>query len=201
MTAIQRSAIDEMHATIEQAVARAAGALTVRERPFETHVSVRMEPTSAPAVEARLRIAVPRTPGTWTMDEPAMLRLGPDEWLVVAQEDTDVETNLRAVLTGDRDAIVDVSDQRTTFQLAGPRARGLLAMGCSLDLHPQTFGPGRCAETLLARAGVTILQLDDAPTFRLLLRRSYAAYFLTWLLDAIAELDDGFAVPSVPRVG
>ena len=96
--------------------------------------------------------------------------------------------------------MIDVSDQRTTFELSGP-ARAECCLGCSIDLHPRTFGPGRCAETLLARAGVTCSQLDDAPTYRLFVRRSYAGYFPTWLLDAIAELDDGFAVPSVPRVG
>lgn len=189
MTAIQRSAIEEMHTTLEQAVALAAGALAVRELPFETHVSVRMDPTSAPAVAARL--------GT----EPAILRLGPDEWLVVAEEDADLETELRAVLTGDRDAIVDVSDQRTTFELAGPRARAILGMACSIDLHPRAFGPGRCAETMLARAGVVLWQVDDTPTFRLLVRRSFAAYVVAWLLDAMIELGNGPATLPVPRVG
>jgi len=150
--------------------------VTVRELPPQTQVAVRMDPASVPAVEARLG------------GGPALLRLGPDEWLVVAEGETDIEAALREVLTGDRDAIVDVSDQRTTFELAGPHAREILAMGCSVDLHPRVFGPGRHVETMLARAGVILLQVDDAPTFRLLVRRSFAAYMAAWLADATIEL-------------
>ena len=150
--------------------------MTVRELPLETQVSVRMDAASLPAVEAQLGSG------------PTLLRLGPDEWLVVAEGEAAIEAELRAVLTGDRDAIVDVSDQRTTFELAGPYARELLAMGCSLDLHPRAFGPGQHAVTMLARAGVILLQLDDAPTYRVMVRRSFAAYVAAWLADAMTEL-------------
>ena len=184
MTAIQRSAIEDLHEALERASARTGGALAIRELPFETHVCVRMEPASAPAVEARLGAAVPAGPGTFTAGDPAVVPLGPDEWLVIGDG---VEAELRAVLTGGRDAVIDVSDQRTTFELSGPGAREVLAGGCSIDLHPRAFGPGRCAETLLARAGVILLALDE-PTYRLLVRRSFAGYVATWLLDAMIEV-------------
>ena len=191
MTAIQRSAIDELHGALERASARTGGALTVRERPFDTHVSLRMEPGSAATAEACLGTRVPRDPGTFAAGDAAIAWLGPDEWLVIAPPGAGVEAELRAALTGSRDGVVDVSDQRTTFELSGPRAREVLAAGCSLDLHASGFGPGRCAETLLARAGVILLAVDDTPTYHLLVRRSFAAYVTAWLLDAMIELGDG----------
>jgi sarcosine oxidase subunit gamma len=193
VTAIQRSAIDELHPALARAGERVGNAVAIRELPFATQVSLRMAPESAGVVERALDVAVPLEPGTFTGADPAVLRLGPDEWLVVAG--ASVEADLRAALTGSRDAVVDVSDQRTTFELAGPRARDVLAAGCSIDLHPRVFGPGRCAETMLARAGVILMQLDDVPTFRVLARRSYARYVATWLLDAMIELGDGRSAP------
>ena len=59
----------------------------------------------------------------------------------------------------------------------------MLAQGCSLDLD--RFEPGRCAQTLLARAQV-ILYRPDADTFRILVRPSFAAYLRAWLGDATA---------------
>ena len=186
MTAIQHSAIGELHEALERANERAAGALSVHEHGALRQVTVWMEPASAPAVEACLGTAVTGDPGTFAGSDPAILRLGPEEWLIVGERD--VEPGLRAALTGRRDAVVDVSDQRTTLELRGARAREILAGGCSIDLHPDAFGAGRCAETTLARAGVILVALDDAPAYRLLVRRSFAAYVVTWLLDAMIEL-------------
>ena len=71
---------------------------------------------------------------------------------------------------------------------AGRHARDVLAKGCALDLHPRAFAPGRCAQTLLARAQVILEQLRRRarlPAARP--RRRSPAYLATWLLDAMAE--------------
>ena len=60
-----------------------------------------------------------------------------------------------------RGAVVDVSANRTALSIAGPGARELLEHGCAIDLHPRVFGPGRAAQTNLARANVIVLALDD----------------------------------------
>jgi sarcosine oxidase subunit gamma len=46
------------------------------------------------------------------------------------------------------------------------------------------FSPGRCAQTLLARAQVIHVR-DDLETFRILVRPSFAGYLRAWLQDAI----------------
>ena len=117
---------------------------------------------------------------------PRALWLGPDEWLVV---DGGGETlaALRAALDGRHAAVVDVSDSRAVIALSGPRAREVLAKGCALDLHPRVFAPGRCAQTLLAKAHVILHQIDDAPSYEIYVHRSFADYLWTWLEDAAAE--------------
>ena len=179
MTAIQHGAVDALHAAMAEATASAGEAVSLRELPLLTHVSIRIDPAAAHA----LGIALPE-PGTFAPGPPAVLWLGPDEWLALGGPD------LEAALRGRGAVTVDVSDQRTVLELAGARAREILATGCSIDLHPRAFGPGRCVQTLFARAGVIVLQLDDAPTYRLLVRRSFAAYVTSWLLDAMTDPDD-----------
>ncbi|MDT7677764.1 MAG: sarcosine oxidase, subunit gamma, partial [Pseudonocardiales bacterium] len=76
-------------------------------------------------------------------------------------------------------------------------AREVLEQGCPLDLHPRVFGPGRCVQTMLARAQVVIWRpasdatdgAEDSPgeTFRLLVRGSFAGYLAAWLTDAAGE--------------
>lgn len=128
------------------------------------------------------------------------LWLGPDEWLVTTSGtedaggtgDAGLLARLDGALTGHRASVVDVSDGRTVIVLRGARARDVLAKGCSLDLHPRQFRPGRCAQTLLARAGVLIHQTDPDPVYDIHVDRSYAQYLWTWFEDAAAEF--GFAI-------
>ena len=100
------------------------------------------------------------------------LWLGPDEWLVLGATEADFP---------DAAAAVDVSANRVAFDLAGDGAAATLAQGCSLDL--ENLRPGRCAQTLLARAQV-ILYRPDPETWRILVRPSFAAYLRSWLEDA-----------------
>jgi hypothetical protein len=71
--------------------------------------------------------------------ELTALWLGPDEWLVVGPPGggQDLESRFREAAGDEPVSVIDVSAQRTTLLVAGPRARDLLAHGCSLDLHPR----------------------------------------------------------------
>ncbi|WP_113698437.1 sarcosine oxidase subunit gamma [Nonomuraea lactucae] len=174
------------------AAASEGGSLRLAELPFLTHVNVRVDPGS-PAAEdlgAVLGAPLPVEPCTAVRagsgaDELTVAWLGPDEWLVIGPEGYRHELLSKAL--GERHgSIVDVSAQRTTLLVAGPRARDLLAHGCALDLHPGVFGPGACAQTTLARAQVVLLPRDDDGLL-VLVRSSFAAYLSEWLLDAATE--------------
>jgi sarcosine oxidase, subunit gamma len=134
----------------------------LRELELESQVSVRGEPQPGFPIEPNTTAA-------------RALWLGPDEWLVVGAREEDFP---------DAAAAVDVSANRVCFELVGDDVEDVLAQGCSLDLHSSVFAPGRCAQTLLAKAQV-ILHRRDAETFRILVRPSYAPYLRLWLEDAI----------------
>ena len=132
----------------------------LRELEIGAQVSVRGEPPLAPN----------------TVEGDA-LWLGTDEWLVLGGREQDY---------ADMPAAVDVSANRVCLELTGEGAADVLARGCALDLHASVFPPGRCAQTLVARAQV-ILYRTEEHAFRLLVRPSFADYLRAWLRDAGAR--------------
>lgn len=170
------------------------GAVRLAEFPFLAQLNVRLDPKSpaADAVGIALGLQLPLEPDTAVRSgdpahDLAVLWLGPDEWLVIGPPGTqaDLETRIRAAIGAEPAAVTDVSAQRATVLVAGPRARDLLSHGCSLDLDPRAFGPGRCAQTTLARAQVVLVGRERG--FWVLVRSSFAGYLADWLLDAAAE--------------
>lgn len=169
------------------------GGLQLSERPFLGYLNVRGHPSEAAFLEAArsvLRVDLPLEPNTSTMSETlSALWLGPDEWLLVTEPDaqTAIAERLAVTFGSLLTAVTDVSSGHTMLVASGARTRALLARGCTLDLHPRAFGPGRCAQTMIAKAGVLIRQRDDTPTFELIVRRSFAEYLWLWLRDAAAD--------------
>jgi sarcosine oxidase subunit gamma len=171
----------------------------VRELPFLAQIDLRADP-SDPALMARIADAVgarpPTEPNTTVISTDGTRQvawLGPDEWLVIGEPGTApaLESLLRTAIGDARGAVLDVSANRTTISVSGPRARDLLAFGCSIDLDERRFKPGMCVQTLLARANVIIVPVGPAvePAFRVLVRPSFAAYLAAWLTDAAVGLD------------
>jgi sarcosine oxidase subunit gamma len=168
-----------------------ARGVTLRERPFLTMVNLRVDPASETAgrIEKALGAPLPRECGHTTASGPhTAVWLGPDEWLVLSRADgTAVTAELREALGTDPGSVVDVSAHRTTLELSGPTARQVLEKGCPLDLHPRAFGPGRAVSTTVGPVAVLLRQVDDAPTYHLLPRSSFADHLGRWLVDAMSE--------------
>ena len=145
---------------------------------FRSAVSAALgiEPVVEPLTAARKR-------------DVSMLWLGPDEWLVVTPDRRieRIRHALRDALDGQHAAVTDVSHSRTILALSGPDARAVLAKGCPLDFHPRVFGPGRCAQSRLAKCQVLIHRTSAAPAFEIYVHRSFAQYAWTWLEDAGRE--------------
>jgi sarcosine oxidase, subunit gamma len=160
-----------------------SGGVTLSKAPPVRQVGLRLRPPF-PAYLAGipLPLASNRVAATGSL---RVLWLGPNEWLIIAEgEAPDLMPRLERAVAGRRAAITDLSSSRAIIEIAGRAARELLGAGCGLDLHPRVFGPGQCAQTLLARVLVILDQLDDAPRYRLLVRRSYARWLVDWLIDA-----------------
>ena len=158
--------------------------------PFVAMVDIRLGTADSEA-RARLGVDLPVVPNTWApADAGRVVWLGPDEWLLTSTTEApeELEARARAAVRPLGGAAADVSAQRIGLRLAGPRARDVLAKGCSIDLHPRVFRRGSSAQTTLGRAGVVLLALSDAgDEYLVLVRSSFAGYLADWLLDAALE--------------
>lgn len=127
--------------------------------------------------------ALPVQPCTSVASEThRLVWAGPDDWFVIAPrgEADALETRLRAALAGTHHAVTDVSSGYTLLHLSGPPVRDVLAQGCPLDLHARVFKSGMSAGSHYFKASIWLWQCNDAPTYELLVRRSFMGY--VWLM-------------------
>jgi len=184
------------------AVRGTAGTIVeIRERPFMTQVDVRLPADEAAfgAVESAVGARPSATPNRSTGSESGarIVWLGPDQWLVVDPSRTPgaLEAVVAAALAPFGGTAVDVSAARTILEIEGSAARDLLASACSIDLDPRVFGPGTCAQTMLARVDV-VLECLAPELIRVFVRASFATYLVAWLRDTLVEIDADAAASS-----
>ena len=187
------SPLDHFMRTAGGAAPGGGAGVVISERPFLGHLNLRGDPADSAFMEGAERalgLALPVEPNTVSAgQETQALWLGPDEWLIVTPPDRQaaVADALTRALDGVFASVTDVTGGQTVVTLSGERARDVLAKGCSLDLHPRAFGEGRCAQTLVAGANVTLRWVGPEPSFDLIVRSSFADYLALWLHDAALE--------------
>ena len=174
--------------------ARASKKFKLRERPFLDLVNVRGElsdPAFVSAFERVVGCRPPAQPNTTVRGaEYDVLWLGPDEWLVRSNGPVQagvLEAKLAEAVQGTYSAAVDVGSGYTVVEISGERVRDVLARGCPLDLHPRAFKPGQCAQSHYFKSPITLIPTGD-DTFEIVLRRSFADYFVRIMLDAAEPL-------------
>jgi sarcosine oxidase, subunit gamma len=148
---------------------------------------------------AALRVRLPdRAYGSVHDADTSVFWLQPDGWLVVcaAEREPEVWHLLRAALAGLDYALVSVGHRFVGLVLTGERVLDVLAAGCPIDLHPSVFPAGHVTRTLLGKAEITLYCRDEAPTFELLMERSFAAYVWHFLQTAAREF--GYRVEPLP---
>ena len=156
-----------------------------------TLITVRCSAAVLDLVDLPMGLAFPRTANRFaTAGTTRVLWVGPDDWMIIdARADApDLLAALESAFAGHDAAVIDVSGNRVRFRVSGADARALMNRACPLDLDPPHFGAGQCAGTLVARAQAFVLQVDDAPCYELLVRRSFAAYLADWLVTAAQGL-------------
>ena len=190
--AVRRSPLADFRERFVGLSAATRGDILIRELPYLAQINLRADPNNGDLMwrlASTLGFVLPVVPNTVTSQgDRRALWLGPDEWLLVGsdgQRDS-LEQAVRAGLYGAFGSIVDVSANRTVLEIGGAKARELLAHAIPIDLDARSFGPGRCSQTLLAKAQVIIERRDES-AFHVFVRASYAGYVADWLLDAEAE--------------
>lgn len=161
-------------------------------RTFLTMVTVRgqrADATFLSAFRGMLGVEPPVVVGGVARSERyALLCLGPDRWLVVAEPGLgrEIAEKLELAFLGAHAAAVDISSSRTTIRLSGPDARTLIETGCALDLHPRAFPVDRCLSTRVGNAQALIDHAEDG-IYDLHVPRSAAVSFWAWLEHAGRE--------------
>ena len=138
------------------------------------------------AVERALKIK--ESPGKSTVTrELTALPISPGQWLVSASKTDGFAIGLGKKLKKNG-YVSEQSDSRVTFRISGPRARELMQKGCRLDLDPSVTSKGWCAQTTMAQIGTTIHQIDDSPTYDVMVYSGFAQEFAEWLDHTGAQL-------------
>lgn len=111
----------------------------------------------------------------------------PDQWLVqFATGGRARVAELAEALRG-LASVTDQTDSRAVLEVSGPRVREMLAKGVMVDLHPSVFQPGDTAVTLVAHIGAQITMLGAAPSYQLMIPRSFCLSFWDWLIESAEE--------------
>jgi sarcosine oxidase, subunit gamma len=191
--AVRRSPLADYRERFVSLSAVTRGEVLLREVPYLAQVNFRADPDDVGIMQRlafTLGFVLPAAPNTVSsVGDRRSLWLGPNEWLLVGPDGMQgtFQAALRDGLAGAFGPIVDVSANRTVLEVGGPKVRELLAHGVSIDLDARSFGPDRCAQTLLAKAQVIIEQREES-AFDIYVRNSFAGYVADWLLDAAASV-------------
>jgi sarcosine oxidase subunit gamma len=167
----------------------------IEEKPFLGYINLRGRADNTGFLAGVLKVlgCEPPTRANTVVDaaDYRIYWLGPDEWLIITPSgrQTDLQQQLLQALDNVFCAVVDNSSGLTTLHITGDNAAALLATDCPLDLHPQSFKPGQCAQTRLAKAGMTLSPLPGNAGFEVIIRRSFADYLLLWLQDAAVAFE------------
>lgn len=175
--------------------------VSLREVPFAVMTGLRAEPGSPAAqrLEASLGCPLPTAVGEVTSaEERHVLWLAPDEFLTWSLDGSldpvAAGEELADLVGADRGQAVDVSSNRTTLELSGPRAASVLAKSCTIDLHVSAWPAGRAVATTVGRVPAVVWRVEE-DTFRVLPRSSFAEHLASWLLDGMQEFADPAAAP------
>jgi sarcosine oxidase subunit gamma len=151
----------------------------------------------AEAVSAILRLELPRAPyGSRSFGGLHLLWLGPDEWLILAEDEARDRLSQSAErLAAAGAAFVDVSHRQVGILVKDRDVEAWLASGCPLDLTMRAFPVGACTRTLYHKAEI-VLWRTGSDAFQLEVWRSFAPYVEALLTEAGC---DGLSVNTADR--
>ncbi|CZT33170.1 sarcosine oxidase subunit gamma [Rhizobium sp. 9140] len=162
------------------------GSATVRLTPAApaSRLSLRAKPDAVEALSTALGLSLPTRPkASATSGTRHGLWLGPDEWLVIDETDTDLMTLAGAA--GVLHSATDISHRNTAVLVEGSGASAAINAGCPQDLSLKVFPVGACSRTVFGKAEIVLYRTGDA-AFRVECWRSFAPY-VSGLLAAGAQ--------------
>lgn len=147
-------------------------------------ISLRAGPDAYSAIKSAIGAALPQSPGgTATGTDISALWIGPDEWLLIADQSSDLIASLNKAAKTALISAVDVSHRNTAIEVAGRNAATAINGGCPRDLSLAAFPVGNCSRTILGKAEIILWRLDE-DRFHLECWRSFSDYVWKFLVDA-----------------
>lgn len=155
--------------------------------------SLRLSPDDAAEVSTAAGFGLAQPMNGVVGEEKLSLRLGPDEWLLIAENQNAerLADELATALNGKRFSVVDISQRNVALQLSGTRATDVLNTGCPLDFLPTSFPSGMATRTVFAKCDVIVAKTDEVPVFRLECWRSFGRYLEGYLRNSARLLGIG----------
>ncbi len=167
--------------------------VAIRELPGLHTIDLRVAPgtSTQAAVAEALGMDLPGKPGQTRAGssgggEAHALCLAPDWWLIVGFLEAEQKLAPLLLKNDYHFSAVDVSGQRTTIELEGPKVREVLAHLWDQDLREKSFPVASVSQGLMAKAPVIVFYI--APfRYRVMVRSSFALHLWKALVDAAEE--------------
>ena len=165
--------------------------VAIRELPGLPTIDLRVAPgtSTQAAVAEALGMDLPGKPGQTSISgggEAHTLCLAPDWWLIVGFQEAEQKLAPLLLKNHYHFSVVDVSGQRTTLSLEGPKVREVLAHLWDQDLREKSFPIASVSQGLMAKAPVIVCHIAHF-RYRLMVRSSFALHLWKALVDAAEE--------------
>jgi len=155
---------------------RHGGSASARVTPAgpATRLSLRAGPEALDALSAAFGLTLPTRPkGSASANGRHALWLGPDEWLLIDENEADLMA-IAAQVSALHSA-TDVSHRNVAVLVSGPAAAGAIASACPLDLGNAVFPVGAAARTVLGKIEIVLFR-SGAEDYRVECWRSFSPY-------------------------
>jgi len=162
---------------------RVYGGNSVVINPVETmeRVSLRAEDKAIAGLGKAIGLVLPKKVGTSvTKGDVSALWIGPDEWLILADEGFGLEAKLNKVKTVLYSAVA-VNHRNTAINVSGVKAVNALNGGCPRDLSLTAFPVGGCGRTIIGKAEVVLWRKAE-DSFHIECWRSFSDYVWKYLV-------------------
>ena len=138
-------------------------------------------------IGAMLNVPMPKGPTISGSPELSIIGTGPGVWLVYSAAANPTFANDLAKCLSGLASVSDQSGAYTVLTLSGGIARDVLQCGAFIDLHPDSFGPGRVATTVIAHMGAILWQ-TDLNRFEIAFFRSFLTSFRAWIEQTVSGI-------------
>jgi len=151
--------------------------------PNGTRIVLRSRPEAMAEAKKVLGFALPARPKSSVIKGSIhCLWIGPDEWLIIDDENSALPAKFEKAGNA-KLAAIDVSHRNTAILVFGPNAANAINSGCPQDLSIAAFPVGAASRTILGKSEIILYRTGETG-FRVECWRSFSDYVWKFLADS-----------------